>query len=98
MEEDFTRDHSDGAGTGTVSGSGDDEILTLGVGEYWEYDTWYFGGGQARIDMDKYQTGSGTIIVKYRTGVTKEATELLGWTAYSGSFTSNGWVGIRVEG
>jgi len=48
--------------------------------------------------MDKYLTGSGTINVFYRTGATKVATEALGWTPYSGSFVSLGWVGIRVEG
>ena len=98
VEEDYTIDHADGSGTGTVSGSGDDEILTLDPGEYWEYPTWYYGIGNARIFKDKYQTGSGTIVVKYRTEATKAATEVLGWTVYSGEFNSLGWVGIKVEG
>jgi len=82
-----------------VNGTGDDEALTLDPGENWEYPTWYYGvASNARITKDKYQSGSGTITVYYRTGITKEATELLGWTAYSGDFASLGWVGIRVEG
>jgi hypothetical protein len=81
-----------------VSGSGDDEILTLASGEYWEYPTWYYGTKNACIFMDKYQSGSGTINVYYRTASDKATCEGLGWTAYSDEFASLGWVGIRVEG
>jgi len=99
VEEDYAEDHASGSGTGTVNSTGDSETLTVNPGEYWEYPTWYYGtGSNARITKDKYLTGSGTINVYYRTGATKGATELLGWTAYSGDFVSLGWVGIRVEG
>jgi len=81
-----------------VEGSGDDERVLLGPGEYWEYPTWYLGTGQARITKDKYQSGSGTVIVYYRTGTSEANCEAQGWTLYSGDFTSEGWVGIRVEG
>lgn len=99
MEETYIEDHASGSGTATVSGTGDNEIVTLEPGEYWEYPTWYYGiSTNATITKDKYQTGSGTIIVRYRTGPTKVATEALGWSLYSGEFNSLGWVGMRVEG
>ena len=98
IDEAYAEDHSSGSGTGSVEGTGDDERLILGTGEYWEYPTWYLGVGMARITKNKYKSGSGTIIVYYRTAGNKIATELLGWTEYTGDFESAGWVGIRVEG
>lgn len=85
-------------GTALITGSGDAEKILFDAGENLQLASWNLGSGTATIELDKYQSGyDGSITVKYRTGATKAACEAAGWTTYSGSFTSLGWVGVRLE-
>lgn len=99
VEEDYALDHTDGSGTGAPSGSGDDEILTIALGENWEYETRYVGAGEMVIAIDKYQTGSGPIpTIEYKTGATRVACEADSWNVYNGtSFTCTGWAKVRMS-
>jgi hypothetical protein len=99
VDEDYAEDLSTWTGTGTVSGSGDAEILTQSVGDVDVSPTWNLGAGEAVILIDKYQSGSGPTpaLIEYKTGVTKAAAEADTWTTYDNvSFTSLGWVKVRV--
>jgi len=62
-------------------------------------NAWNLGSGEAVIRVDKYGTlGQGSATVQYKTGASKIACEGVGsWTTYNGvSFTSSGWVMIRI--
>ena len=61
-----------------------------------ESTPWYLGAGNAVIRIDKYNTGSGTVLVEYRTGATQAACLAASYATYVGSFVSLGWVQIRI--
>jgi len=87
------------SGTGAVSGSGDDEIVTIEVGQEMVSETWQLGIFEAVIDYDYYQSGSGPVpTIEYKTADTEVNCEAVGsFTTYDGtSFTCLGWVIIRV--
>jgi hypothetical protein len=101
VTENYIRDF-DGRWTGTAEivnpGSDDTEKVVMEVGEDLESETWNLGSGQAQITLDKYGTGSGpTPTIEYKTGSTKAICEGQGWTEYTGAFTSDGWVKIRLS-
>jgi len=101
VSQNETADLSEGSGSGIVSDSGDEEVLTLIGNEDWTLPSKNFGVAQAMIKYDEYDTGSGAKeIIEYRTGVDQEACELEAWVEYTDSFWSLGWVQIRfrVEG
>jgi hypothetical protein len=77
-------------GTGTIEGSGDNEVIRLKPGQYMESESWY-------IQRDFYQSGSGSVTIEYRTGATRAVCDAAGWTAYSEPFSSSNWVGVRLE-
>lgn len=87
-------------GTGSVSGAGDAEILSLDAGEYMESEVVNSGSETITVTKDKYGSGGmGTagITVKYRTGATVAVCEAASWTAYSTPFSSLGYFQVRVE-
>ena len=96
--EDFARTFlNNWTGTGEISGSGDTEIIKLFPGEYMESEVWELGSGSnATIVRDKYASGSGTPAILYKTATTAGALPS-GWTSYTGSFESSGFVQIRVN-
>jgi hypothetical protein len=59
-------------------------------------DPWYLGSGEAVIRIDKYNTGSGSYTLEYRTAATAAACLVAAWDLYGTSFTSLGWVQIRI--
>ena len=96
--EPFARDfQGNWTGTAEIVGSGDAEKLEFEVGEAKESESRFLGSGTMTIDLDAYSTGKGSPTVKYRTAATEAACDAAGWTAYSGPFTSLGWVGVRLE-
>jgi len=98
VEEDHTRDFSGiWTGTGVISGSGDAEKIELYLGDYMESETWLIGVGDVVIEEDKYGGGVGNATIQYKTGATYLACEADSWNNYVGSFTSLGWVKIRVS-
>ena len=97
VEEANARDHTDGSGTGEVSGSGDNEVLQLEVGEDWEYEDWNFGTMLCALQKDKYQSGYGSVTIKYKNTATQAALAGAGWNIYSVPFACLGWLKVRVE-
>ena len=96
--EDFIRSFTGTwSGTGEASGSGDSEIITLDESEYLESETWNTGVVTIGINANKYNSGTGTPTIKYKTGDTESNCEADSWHNYSGSFSSDGWVKVRVE-
>ena len=85
------------SGGWTPSGSGDDEVLQGECGGVSISQRWYLGAFEATIFVDKYQTGSGTPVVYYKTATTGAGLSAASWTLYNGvSFTSLGWVKLKV--
>jgi len=84
-------------GTGSVSGSGDSEKISLDAGEYMESETWNTGAVDVELTLNKYETGLGSCVVKYKTGTTQADCEGQAWATYSSPFTSGGWVKVRIE-
>lgn len=86
-------------GTASIVGSGDAERFIVGPGEYMELDDPVnIGENDVVINLGDYQAGTGpAITVKYKDGTTAENCEADTWHDYSGSFTSTGYILIRVE-
>jgi hypothetical protein len=83
---------------GTVNDSGDNETLTIEFGENSESETWNLGAGNATILIDSYQSGSGPApTIEYKTGDSKANCDADTWHAYSGGFTSKGWIKVRLS-
>jgi len=98
VTEQNVKDFADGwTGYAAVAGSGDAEYMGLNPANEAVSPTWFTGTMKATIEIDHYGSGSGPAeTLHYKTGVTKEACEAAGWTAYSGQFNSTGWVKIRI--
>jgi len=84
-------------GTGTISGSGDDEIVQLISGQYMESETWFVGTGTVNILEDKYKVGEGIPIIEYKTGTTKVNCESDTWHPYIRQFQGQGWVKVKIS-
>ena len=83
-------------GTGTTSGSGDAEILTIDTGEYMESEIVNTGATTWTIALNQYSAGD-SVTIKYKTAATSAGIAGASWTAYSGAFESSGFVKIRLE-
>jgi hypothetical protein len=84
-------------GTGTITGSGDNEQIELMVGQYMEsevVDT--LGVDRLIIPVNQYQAGD-TFTIKWRVAATKGGVALASWNLYTGDFESSGFCQIRVE-
>jgi hypothetical protein len=97
VTEDATGNFSAWTGTGTASGSGDAEILTLASGEYMESPTYNIGSGTVRLRSNVYATGSGTPTVQYKQGDSEANCNADTWHDYSVPFTCAGWVKVKVS-
>lgn len=96
VDEKYIGNLADGAGTATVTGTGNSENLTINNVEYWILPAVQTGAVEIKIVYDKYQAGSGSGLIQYRTGATRGACETVGWNAYAGHFTSLGWIQART--
>jgi len=98
VTEDNTRDFSGNwTGTGTISLSGDSEIITLNPGEYMESEVIQISG-QIQVNLNSYapEDASGpAATVEYKTG--SDAGSLGSYQTYSAPFTSDGYVQIKVS-
>ena len=85
-------------GTGSVSGSGDAEIISLDSGEYMESEVVQISSGKTvRLRQNVYDGTGDDVTLKYRTGATSAACQAAEWSAYSTPFGSLGYVQVRVE-
>ena len=100
VSEQFVGDLADGAGTGTVVGIGDEEVVVMESTEDWistviHVDT----TSEIEILYDVYRTGSGGAgTVFYRVSATKAGcADPLAWTSYTGHFTpGETWMQVRI--
>jgi hypothetical protein len=84
---------------GTISSSGDIETLSLAGSVQSVSDSWNMGSGEATITTNVYRPGDAPTNIEYRTGADQATCEAAGWSVYNGtSFTSLGWVQIRLTG
>lgn len=83
-------------GTGTASGSGDDEIITLSEGQYMDSPDVNISG-MVTLAWNKYKAG-GTPTVKYKTANAQASLDAAEWTDYTDQFNSLGWVRSKIEG
>ena len=97
IAEDYAEDLSTWTGTATVSGSGDSEIITFTSGQEKISPVWNLGTGYFMITVDKYNTGSGTILVQYKTGATSGDCGSDTWRDYSDFLISLGYVQIKLN-
>jgi len=96
--EDNVRDFlNNWSGDASIQGLGDAERIQFDSGEYEESETWYIGAGRVRLIIDKYGSGSGTPVVKYKQGSSQALCEADSWHAYTIPFVCGGWVKIRLE-
>ena len=97
VTEDHTEDFTGKwGGSATTLGSGDSEQLRFYNNQYKQLvNPWWYGTGQATIQLNKYQTGD-NVSIYYKTAGNLSAIEALGWTPYSGKFTSQGYVDVRL--
>ena len=84
-------------GTGSVSGSGDSEVIEFtAAGQYMESETVLTGAVMIQLLQNAYGSGDSGVM-KYRTGATQVECEGASWVAYSAPFLSDGYVQLRVE-
>lgn len=83
-------------GTGTISGSGDSEKISMTTGEYMESPIIYTGSSGITLLQGKYTTAD-TVTIKYKTGATVAAVQAASFSTYSAPFSSTGFVQIRLE-
>ena len=93
---DFTGNITEGSGY-RILGSGDLERVELEAGGYIEIETWNLGVMRCSITTDKYESGSGSLAIKYKDGVDQSACEADSWNVYTGAFDCTGWIKVRVE-
>ena len=88
---------SNWTGTAAIQSSGDDENVALDSAEYEESETWEIGAGRVQLTIDKYGTGSGSPITKYKQGSSSANCEADSWHTYTVPFLCGGWIKIRIE-
>jgi len=84
-------------GTGTISGTGDAEIIELKAGEYEESEVVNLGTGTAELLQNYYDNTGDDVVLKYRHGTTETACLAASWNVYSTPFESLGYVQVRIE-
>jgi len=84
-------------GTGAITGSADDEIITLDYTESMESEVVNIGANTVKITLDKYGAGSGpAATVEYKDGDSEANCEADTWNSYTVPFVSTGYVKIKV--
>lgn len=97
VTEDQTRSFaSHWTGTGTAAGADDAETLCLSAGETMDSEVVNTGAVAVKLLLNAYAAGD-TPALKFRHGATRAACEAASWTAYTGPFTSLGYVQVRLE-
>lgn len=97
VEETNSLDLSTWTGTGTVSGSGDAEKLELDGGQYMESPIIETGEYTITLLEDKYGSGAGSAVLKYKTAATSGGIAAAEWNTYSTPFVSLGYAQLRLE-
>jgi hypothetical protein len=62
-----------------------------------ESPTWHIGSGSVRLREDVYGSGSGAATIQYKQGSSKDLCEADTWHDYSGVFSCDGWIKIKVS-
>ena len=87
-------------GNAVITLTGDDEIISFGSGQYRESKPWKTGAGTFKVQIDKYQTGTGgsPSSIEYKEGATSSACEADSWHTYSDGvgLVSTGWIKLKI--
>ena len=98
VTQDYTRTFAGNwTGTGTISGSGDDEEIQLSNGENLLSEIWHTGASLVEIILNDYVAGDTPDNFEYRTGATVGDVGSAGWNSYVGAFNSLGYVQVRLS-
>lgn len=84
------------SGTGSISGSGDAEKMTLSAGQYMNSEVVITGTVFVKLETGKYQAGD-SVTIKYRHGDSEAACLAASFQTYSSPFDSLGYVQMRLE-
>ncbi len=82
-------------GTGTISGVGDAEKLTLSAAQVETSEVVNSGARTVSLKYNFYAAGA-TVLMEYRHGATEAACLVASWNTYSVPFSSLGFVQIRL--
>ena len=83
-------------GTGVITGAGDDERLLISSGNSLTSEIWKISG-DVQISLNQYVSGGTPDAIEYRTGDSYAACEIASWNNYVGSFSSLGFVQVRLS-
>jgi hypothetical protein len=83
-------------GTGSISGSGDAEVIDLQNTEYLESELVNTGSTTVQLLQNVYDSGDSGALY-YKTGSDVAACQADSWHAYSAPFVSLGYVQVRVQ-
>jgi len=84
-------------GTGTISGSGDAEVINLNTGEYMQSEIVNMGADTVALKQNFYNTAGDDATLYYRTAASEEAITSETWVLYTGNFTSLGYVQVKLQ-
>jgi hypothetical protein len=87
---------SNWTGTGDVENSGDSERIVLTSGQYMISEVVNIGAITVVLTPNAYQSGD-SFTVEYRQGATSVACEADSWHSYTGPFSCDGYVQVRVS-
>lgn len=83
-------------GTGTISGSGDDEEINLNYGEYMISEIVNTGAIVVALRQNFYKTTGDDVSIYYRTAATEGGITSASWLLYGEQFTSLGYVQVKL--
>jgi hypothetical protein len=83
-------------GTGAISGSGDAEVICLNSGENMVSEVVNTGAYTVTLYQNLYDGTGDDVDLDYRHGITAAACQAASWNNYVGSFTSLGYVQVRL--
>lgn len=84
-------------GTGTISGSGDEEVINLNMGEYMTSEIVNTGATDVYLRQNFYDTSGDDVTLYYRTAATEGGITSATWTEYTAQFTSLGYVQVKLQ-
>jgi hypothetical protein len=84
-------------GTGEIDGAGDAERVGLGSGKYMVSEVIDTDVSFVTIEQNVYDEDGDDVTIKYRHGATEVACLNATWNAYVDTFSSLGYVQIRLE-
>ena len=83
-------------GTGSISGAGDAEIISLDAGENMVSEVVQTDAKRCQVLQNEYDPTGDDVTLEYRRGASEALCLAAGWTSYTVPFESDGYVQIRI--